>query len=128
MGRKNISAQKGERLLFEDIKYFFYITNHTDYRDAKIVALAVKSRLNEPFRLAEGNQVLRVRGVNSHANVREDIQVMAGRTRPGKFFLPTTRGAGPRLVRRLNTFDFPAIDADGSACQPLRRRGHQKGH
>jgi hypothetical protein len=46
MGRKNISVQKGERVLFEDIKYFFYITNHTDYRDEKIVALAVKSRLN----------------------------------------------------------------------------------
>ncbi|RDJ93160.1 IS1380 family transposase, partial [Lacticaseibacillus rhamnosus] len=29
--RKNISVQKGEEVLFEDIKYFFYITNHTDY-------------------------------------------------------------------------------------------------
>jgi hypothetical protein len=27
--RKNISVQKGETVLFEDIKYFFYITNHT---------------------------------------------------------------------------------------------------
>ena len=25
--RKNISVQKGELVLFEDIKYFFYITN-----------------------------------------------------------------------------------------------------
>jgi len=38
--RKNISVQKGERVLFEDIKYFFYITNHTDYRAQQIVALA----------------------------------------------------------------------------------------
>ena len=38
--RKNISVQKGERVLFEDIKYFFYITNHTDYRAEQIVALA----------------------------------------------------------------------------------------
>ena len=38
--RKNISVQRGERVLFEDIKYFFYITNHTDYRAEQIVALA----------------------------------------------------------------------------------------
>ena len=38
--RKNISVQKGELVLFEDIKYFFYITNHTDYRAEQIVALA----------------------------------------------------------------------------------------
>ena len=38
--RKNISAQKGERVLLEDIKYFFYITNHTAYRAEQIVALA----------------------------------------------------------------------------------------
>jgi hypothetical protein len=38
--RKNISVQKGELVLFEDIKYFFYITNHTDFRTEQIVALA----------------------------------------------------------------------------------------
>src|SRR4029077_3424080 len=39
--RKNISVQKGETVLFEDIKYFFYITNHTVYSAAEqIVALA----------------------------------------------------------------------------------------
>src|SRR5260370_15518614 len=38
--RKNISVQKGEAVLFEDIKYFFYITNHTDYCAEAIVALA----------------------------------------------------------------------------------------
>jgi hypothetical protein len=38
--RKNISLQKGERVLLEDIKYLFYITNHTDYRAEQIVALA----------------------------------------------------------------------------------------
>ena len=25
--RKNISVQKGERVLFEEVRYFFYITN-----------------------------------------------------------------------------------------------------
>jgi Transposase DDE domain group 1 len=38
--RKNISVQKGEAVLFEDIKYFFYITNHTEYSAEQIVALA----------------------------------------------------------------------------------------
>jgi Transposase DDE domain group 1 len=38
--RKNISIQKGEAVLFEDIKYLFYITNHTDYLAEEIVALA----------------------------------------------------------------------------------------
>jgi Transposase DDE domain group 1 len=38
--RKNISVQRGEAVLFEDIKYFFYLTNHTEYRTEAIVALA----------------------------------------------------------------------------------------
>jgi hypothetical protein len=38
--RKNISVQKGETVLLEDLKYFFYLTNHTDYGAAQIVALA----------------------------------------------------------------------------------------
>jgi hypothetical protein len=38
--RKNISHQKGEVVLFEDIKYLFYITNHTDYQLEQIVVLA----------------------------------------------------------------------------------------
>ena len=29
--RKNISVQKGERVLFDEIRYFFYITNRGDY-------------------------------------------------------------------------------------------------
>jgi hypothetical protein len=38
--RKNISVQKGEMVLLEDIKYFFYITNHSAYCAEQIVALA----------------------------------------------------------------------------------------
>ena len=40
--RKNISVQKGENVLFEDIKYFFYITNHTEYSAEQVVALATQ--------------------------------------------------------------------------------------
>jgi len=37
--RKNISVQKGERALIDEVKYFFYITNRTDAAE-KIVGLA----------------------------------------------------------------------------------------
>jgi hypothetical protein len=37
--RKNISVQKGEKALLEEVRYFFYITNRTD-RAEKIVGLA----------------------------------------------------------------------------------------
>jgi hypothetical protein len=37
--RKNISVQKGEKVLFDEVRYFFYITNRKDKAE-KIVALA----------------------------------------------------------------------------------------
>jgi hypothetical protein len=37
--RKNISVQKGERVLFDEVRYFFYITNRPDPPE-KIVGLA----------------------------------------------------------------------------------------
>lgn len=37
--RKNLSVQKGERVLFDEVRYFFYITNRKD-RPEKIVGLA----------------------------------------------------------------------------------------
>ncbi len=38
--RKNLSVEKGEELLFPDIRYFFYITTRTDLTTAEVVALA----------------------------------------------------------------------------------------
>lgn len=38
--RKNISVQRGEEALFDEIKYFFYITNRRDLSIEKIVGLA----------------------------------------------------------------------------------------
>jgi hypothetical protein len=38
--RKNRSVQKGEQVLFAEIKYFFYITTRTDWSAAQVVALA----------------------------------------------------------------------------------------
>jgi hypothetical protein len=38
--RKNLSIEKGEKVLFDDIRYFFYITNDYESSAAKIVRLA----------------------------------------------------------------------------------------
>jgi Transposase DDE domain group 1 len=38
--RKNISVQKGEAVLFEEVRYFFYITNRRDLSGTEVVALA----------------------------------------------------------------------------------------
>jgi hypothetical protein len=38
--RKNLSVEKGERVLFDDVRYFFYITNLTDRPAADIVFFA----------------------------------------------------------------------------------------
>jgi hypothetical protein len=38
--RKNLSVEKGERMLFDDVRYFFYITNLTAETPAEIVFLA----------------------------------------------------------------------------------------
>jgi hypothetical protein len=38
--RKNISVQRGEAELFEEIRYFFYITNRTDLSAEEVVGLA----------------------------------------------------------------------------------------
>ena len=38
--RKNISVQEGEAVLFENVRYFFYITNRRDLSGPEVVALA----------------------------------------------------------------------------------------
>jgi hypothetical protein len=38
--RKNLSVEKGEQVLFPDIRYFFYITTRTDLTAAQVVELA----------------------------------------------------------------------------------------
>jgi hypothetical protein len=38
--RKNLSVEKGERVLFDDVRYFFYITNLTDRPAAEVVFFA----------------------------------------------------------------------------------------
>jgi len=38
--RKNLSAEKGERVLFDDVRYFFYISNDYEPSTAEVVFLA----------------------------------------------------------------------------------------
>lgn len=38
--RKNLSVQRGERVLFDDVRYFFYLTNRWDLSEAEVVGLA----------------------------------------------------------------------------------------
>jgi len=38
--RKNISVQRGEQVLFDEVRYFFYLTNRWDLDVAAIVSLA----------------------------------------------------------------------------------------
>ena len=38
--RKNLSVQQGEKVLFDEVRYFFYITNRTDLTIEEIVGLA----------------------------------------------------------------------------------------
>jgi hypothetical protein len=40
MVRKNLSVQKGERVLFDEVRYFFYLTNRWDLSVEAIVSLA----------------------------------------------------------------------------------------
>ncbi len=50
--RKNISVQKGEQVLFDEIRYFFYITNRVDYTGEQIVSLA-NGRCNQENVIAQ---------------------------------------------------------------------------
>lgn len=38
--KKNLSVEKGEQVLFDDIRYFFYLTTRTDLTPAEVVELA----------------------------------------------------------------------------------------
>jgi hypothetical protein len=59
--RKNLSVAKGERVLFDDIRYFFYITNRTD--PASQIVLRANQRCNQENlieQLKNGVQALRM--------------------------------------------------------------------
>jgi hypothetical protein len=50
--RKNLSIQQGEKVLFEEVRYFFYITNREDLTVAQVVELA-NQRCNQENVIAQ---------------------------------------------------------------------------
>jgi len=50
--RKNITRQKGEQALFDDIRYFFYITNQREWTAAEIV-FSANDRCNQENLIAQ---------------------------------------------------------------------------
>ena len=59
--RKNLSVAKGEQVLFDDIRYFFYITNRTDPADQ--IVMRANQRCNQENlieQLKNGVQALRM--------------------------------------------------------------------
>lgn len=65
--RKNLSVEKGEQVLFDDIRYFFYITTRRDLSVAEIVAHANK-RCNQENVIAQVKN-----GVNAMRMPVEDL-------------------------------------------------------
>jgi len=50
--RKNLSVQQGEKVLFDEVRYFFYITNRMDLTVAEVVELA-NQRCNQENVIAQ---------------------------------------------------------------------------
>ena len=68
--RKNLSVQRGEKVLFEEVRYFFYITNREDLTVEQVVELA-NQRCNQENVIAQlkgAVQAMRmpVNDLNSH--------------------------------------------------------------
>jgi hypothetical protein len=66
--RKNLSVEKGERVLFDDIRYFFYITTRRDLTAAEIVEQA-NNRCNQENVIAQVKN-----GVNAMRMPVEDLE------------------------------------------------------
>jgi hypothetical protein len=73
--RKNISHEKGEHRLFDEIRYFFYITNDWESEKACILGMEFKTFLNAFIKIPcqivrAGRQLIyRVLNYNPHLPV-----------------------------------------------------------
>ena len=68
--RKNLSVEKGEDVLFDDIRYFFYITNDTKMTARQVVRF-INGRCdheNDIEQLKNGINALRMPGGDLHSN------------------------------------------------------------
>ncbi len=68
--RKNLSIEKGEQVLFDDIRYFFYITTRRDITAPEVVKLANQrcdqENINEQLKNGVNAMRLPVRDLNSN--------------------------------------------------------------
>lgn len=68
--RKNLSVEKGESVLFDDIRYFFYITNDTKMTARQVVRF-INGRCNhenDVEQLKNGIDAMRMPGGDLHSN------------------------------------------------------------
>ena len=68
--RKNLSVQRGEKVLFDEVRYFFYITNREDLRVEEVVELA-NQRCNQENVIAQlkgGVQAMRMPADDLNSN------------------------------------------------------------
>ena len=68
--RKNLSIQQGEKALFDEVRYFFYITNREDLMVEQVVELA-HQRCNQENVIAQlkgGVQAMRMPADDLHSN------------------------------------------------------------
>ena len=68
--RKNLSIERGEQVLFHDIRYFFYITTRRDFTAAEVVRLANErcdqENINEQLKNGVNAMRLPMRDLNSN--------------------------------------------------------------
>ena len=68
--RKNLSVQRGEKVLFDEVRYFFYITNREDLTVEEVVELA-NQRCNQENVIAQlkgGVQAMRMPADDLNSN------------------------------------------------------------
>jgi hypothetical protein len=68
--RKNLSIERGENVLFDDIRYFFYITTRRDITAAEVVKLANErcdqENINEQMKNGVNAMRLPMKDLNSN--------------------------------------------------------------
>src|SRR5690242_9983726 len=108
--RKNIRVQKGEVTLAEEVKYFFYLTNHTRYDAEAIVGLAHErcDQENVIEQLKNGVNAMRMpvdnlleqRGLHAHERLGLESESLVRLAHaPSR----TGRGSGPDGIPALFT-------------------------
>ena len=100
--RKNITVEKGESRLFDEIRYFFYITNRTDLSAEEVVFFA-NERCNQENvieQLKNGVNALRLPAAEFHANwAYMVIAALAWNLKAWFALMMTDRETGQQVLR-----------------------------